>query len=346
MDDNGLLDPVSDDAPCGDDLEYDPRFIQLEEAAEGKPERQIGDLIEPAEPPDWKRVARLAGEILQASKDLRAAAHLARARAHLDGLPGIAWGLTLVRELLERYWECLHPELDPDDDNDPTIRFNALAVLGTGEGLLQPLLDAPLACAPGLGCFGLRDYEIAIGKRPPPEGMSDPPTEALIEGAFLQTDPETLEQTVQAARQARDALAAIGQLLAEKTDHPDTLPNFERLADQLRQADTLLQAMVGRRQGGGDTPPAPTDEPEAVPADAPPQPPAAPQGIRNRDDVVRMLDAICEFYERHEPASPVPLLMRRARRLVHLDFMAIMRDLAPDAARQLEELMGIEEEES
>ena len=62
--------------------------------------------------------------------------------------------------------------------------------------------------------------------------------------------------------------------------------------------------------------------------------------------MIRMLDAICEFYERNEPASPVPLLMRRARRLVHMDFLAIIRDLVPDAARQVEELMGTEEEES
>src|SRR4029077_15276883 len=30
--------------------------------------------------------------------------------------------------------------------------------------------------------------------------------------------------------------------------------------------------------------------------------------LRSREDVVRALDAICAYYSRHEPSSPVPLL--------------------------------------
>ncbi len=351
MDTESLLEPVSEGTPCGEDLEYDSRFIKLEEAARGKPERQIGDVVEPAEPPEWKEVASLAAEVLQASKDLRAATHYANARAHLDGLAGIAAGLGLIRSLLQRYWDCLHPQLDPDDDFDPTIRFNALAVLGTSAGLLTPLLDAPLVCARGIGCFSLRDHEIATGKRQAPEGMAEPPTESLIEAAFLQATPESLEETAQATRSAREALSDIQQLLQEKAPHPDALPDFDRLVKALHEADRLLQEMLTRRRG--DTPIEATEGalPESASDTTVPEAQAAisavaaPQGIRNRDDVVRMLDAICEFYERNEPASPVPLLMRRARRLVHMDFLAIIRDLVPDAARQVEELMGTEEEE-
>ena len=37
LDVDALLTPVSDDQPCGADLEYDAQFLQLEEAAKGKP---------------------------------------------------------------------------------------------------------------------------------------------------------------------------------------------------------------------------------------------------------------------------------------------------------------------
>ncbi len=40
-----LLQPISADAPCGDDLEYDPAFGELERAAQGKPERVLGDQL-------------------------------------------------------------------------------------------------------------------------------------------------------------------------------------------------------------------------------------------------------------------------------------------------------------
>ena len=46
------------------------------------------------------------------------------------------------------------------------------------------------------------------------------------------------------------------------------------------------------------------------------------------------------YYERHEPSSPVPLLLKRAKRLVAKDFMEILRDLAPDGVDQAERISG------
>lgn len=37
-----LLAAVSPDSPCGDDLEYDAAFLELERIAQGQPERQMG----------------------------------------------------------------------------------------------------------------------------------------------------------------------------------------------------------------------------------------------------------------------------------------------------------------
>ena len=58
------------------------------------------------------------------------------------------------------------------------------------------------------------------------------------------------------------------------------------------------------------------------------------------DDVRQMLDRLCEYYQRNEPSSPVPLLLRRARRLVGLGFADLMRDLSPDAIPQIEKISG------
>lgn len=43
-----LLDTISPDTPCGDDLEYDTAFLELECAAQSQPERQMGDAVLPA----------------------------------------------------------------------------------------------------------------------------------------------------------------------------------------------------------------------------------------------------------------------------------------------------------
>jgi type VI secretion system protein ImpA len=62
--------------------------------------------------------------------------------------------------------------------------------------------------------------------------------------------------------------------------------------------------------------------------------------ISNRNDVIYLLDQICLYYDQHEPASPVPLLLKRARQLVEKNFFEIVQDLVPDSAGQIMALIG------
>ena len=66
----------------------------------------------------------------------------------------------------------------------------------------------------------------------------------------------------------------------------------------------------------------------------------APHGINNHQDVIRQLDVICAYYERHEPGSPVPLLLKRARDLVDKSFLEIVEDLAPDSVNQIKHIIS------
>jgi type VI secretion system protein ImpA len=66
--------------------------------------------------------------------------------------------------------------------------------------------------------------------------------------------------------------------------------------------------------------------------------------VNSRQDVIRLLDKICAYYQRHEPSSPVPLLLNRARRLVDKNFMEILEDLAPEGLGQARQVGGIENE--
>ena len=64
--------------------------------------------------------------------------------------------------------------------------------------------------------------------------------------------------------------------------------------------------------------------------------------VSTRDDVVAMLDKIISYYEQHEPSSPVPLLMQRAKRLVTMNFLELMKDLADKGLPQVEAITGKE----
>jgi type VI secretion system protein ImpA len=68
---------------------------------------------------------------------------------------------------------------------------------------------------------------------------------------------------------------------------------------------------------------------------------SAPGVIASRQDVIAALDRCCEYFRQHEPSSPVPLLLQRAKRLVTMDFIGIVRDLlATQGVTQVEAVVG------
>ncbi|VAW53117.1 Uncharacterized protein ImpA [hydrothermal vent metagenome] len=62
--------------------------------------------------------------------------------------------------------------------------------------------------------------------------------------------------------------------------------------------------------------------------------------MNSREDVIKALDMACNYFKQNEPSSPVPLLLQRAKRLVSMDFMDIIRDLTPAGVTQAEDIGG------
>jgi type VI secretion system protein ImpA len=79
-------------------------------------------------------------------------------------------------------------------------------------------------------------------------------------------------------------------------------------------------------------------------AEQAPRPTGAPAGINNRRDVERALDQIIAFYERTEPSSPIPHLARRMRRMVPMDFVELMAEIAPSGMKEFKSVAGMGED--
>ena len=124
-DDGAWTEPLADGSPAGPNLEFDPDFGALDRAAQGKPEQQYGDTIIPAEEPDWKEVEEQALALLERPA-ICACWAIWRWPGCISPVAGIRRGAGSVRQLLETWWDEIHPQLDPEDDNDPTLRANAL----------------------------------------------------------------------------------------------------------------------------------------------------------------------------------------------------------------------------
>lgn len=339
LDIDQLLNAISDDAPSGELLEDDAAFLKLEDTSEFQPERQMGDEVLPAEPPNWRDVRSESEDLLARTKDLRVAVWWTQAALGLDGLAGFAAGLELIRRMLADFWDTVHPELDADDDNDPMLRMNSLLGLTASDAVLRPLHHAPLVSSNIMGTYSLRHIEMAAGKVPPMED-EDVPDAASIEGAFQQMEEDAKTEISEAATGAKKSLEAIGTFLDDKIGAMAT-PNMDALSKVLA---SINRELTRRLEGGVDE----EEELEGVEAGggggggAVAAPPGA---IRGREDVIRTLDRVCDYFKRNEPSSPVPFLLDRAKRLTTKNFMEIVQDMAPEGIEQVEMVSGVKLED-
>jgi type VI secretion system protein ImpA len=321
-----LMAPLTGGEPCGPDLEYDADFMALEAAARGTPERQAGHDILPAEPPLWPEVLSRAQALAGRTRDLRLAVLLARAGAHTGGIQAYAQGLALVAGLLEQFWETVHPKLDASDGNDPTMRLNALAPLADAAAGLADL-RASLIGKPGSGLTA-RLVELAWTRAEPVAGEAKPTQAGVLDG--LRAAAAADHDLAAAMRSVHAAVARIEQTVSQHagTAGPDLRP-LRRIAEGLAQAATQLDggAAVAVAEAGDGTGPAAA---AAVSAGE----------IHSREDVLRVLDRVCDWIERQEPTNPAPLLIRRAQRLMSKSFIDLVRDLAPDGLSQIERIAG------
>ncbi len=342
MDLTSYLEPRGDDAPSGENLEYDPAFTDLEIAAQPGEERQMGDEVVAAEEQDWGDVEGKSLAVMDKSHDLRAAVYLAEAVLHTKGLPAFATSVGYVKSLLEDFWDSCHPELD-EDDGDATMRINAVRGLASTDRIVRALRRTGLTESRMFGHMTLRHLEVAEGKINMPPDMDDIPDATSVAAAFKDTDDEVLAANADAVAGALDDVAAIDAVFSDKT--PGEGPDLEPLSDVLKHIKQALAryADVGEvdEDDAGDT------DAGAAPAAARAAAPGPSGGgaINSPDDVTMMLDRIMDYYARCEPSSPLPVLLERAKRLVNADFLTIIEDMAKEGLDEVRQIGGLKQDD-
>jgi len=340
MDVDALLQEHGEFPPSGEDLEYDPEFTEMEIAATPGEEKQVGNEFVPGDDPDYKEVSRLALAIIARSHDLRAGVFLAEAQLRLNGLPGFADGTSYIRRCLEDYWETCHPQLDAEDDDDPTMRVNAVLALADDDRILRGLRKAPLTASRTFGMISLRHIAVADGDITRPADMENVPDASAIAAAFQDTDEDTLRRIAEAAATAMADVTAISDIFDTQT--PGQGPDLDPVLKLLKKINKHLRNAIGEPVV------AELDVADKDLADAVPEARAASGGsgaINSPVDVENALDRIIGYYERREPSSPLPILLRRAKKLVNADFLTIMRDMAPTGLEHVNMIGGIEQDE-
>ncbi|MDD5296192.1 MAG: type VI secretion system protein TssA [Rhodocyclaceae bacterium] len=346
------LEPLEGDSPTGEDLEYDQEFVDLELASQGTPDRvdrvkdpddpyREIDRVVPGREPDYRAVMDAGISLFKRTKDLRVAMHLVSAATRLQGLPGLAEGTDLVASLLERYWDEVHPRLSPDDDYDPVMRVNILGSYVDPDRVMRAFKSAPLVEVRAMGRFTVRDIDVAYGDAAPLEGQTTA-TKELLAATCAQADPEEIAQRAAGVSAALAGLAKIYAIFREKSS---SYPEFTQLKKTLERI-AALYAQSGAGQAAGAEAPAEGEGGDggAVVSGGMSVAAAVPGRISSRADAKRLLENVCDYLENAEPAHPAPLLIRRAVRLLDMNFLDIMKELTPDVVSQIESLGGLNRE--
>jgi len=323
--------PVSEEMPSGENLEYDPQYQEMENLFETKPESSLEGYDKDDGGPDWKGVEKLTRALLARTRDLRVQVYAVIASIHTSDLLVVRDNLKLLKIYLDEFWDTVHPQLDPEDNNDPTLRLNTLEMLNEYSLITLPLERVKLVELKGMGRFSVHEVEIAQGKETPDEGEEVPDINAIRQ-AFARSEPDNLAALRLAVDEAGELLVEMDSVWKDKAGDPEGL-NFGVAVKALQKISSVLDEFMLSQTAGeaGETAPE-----QGEPGSAP----VMSGVIHGRADVVRVLDKICEYYSVNEPSSPIPLLLRRAQRLVEKSFLEILEDMVPDGVKQAKIVSG------
>jgi type VI secretion system protein ImpA len=222
------------------------------------------------------------------------------------------------------------------------MRINILSTLAAPD-MLSALRAAPLVSSRTLGRYAYKDVEAAAATSGAGANGAAPST-AAIDAAAMDCDLQELQNDTAAATACVAAMTSLDTALSERVG-PGAIGGWQALSTLVQKIAHFLKTTLARRSpaaasvvGGGE-------DGMAAGNPATPQTISPISGeIGSRDDVLRTLDKIVAYYTRYEPSSPIPLFIERCKRLVTMSFKDIVKELVPDAVRQVEVLTGSPQE--
>jgi type VI secretion system protein ImpA len=325
--DSGLIEPLSAEHPCGEDLED----TQLLASFDGY--RLFGQPAPLADETDWRDIRDRSLEALEKSKDFRLLAHLASAVVRTDGIEALAQTLAVAARWLE-LWSA---EVFPRVDDDAILRRNALNGFADRMAVVDGARRAPILRHAQLGTVSIRDIEIATGHLALSEGETASMDEAQLNALLAASAVEELQALAGQLDQSVQSLASIEEAMRSQGG-AQAAPEFESLTIPLARTLKMLRDHLGTRAPSESAAGA---EDGAAGAGAGVGGAVAVGAIRSRQDATRALDAVAQFFRTNEPSSPIPLLIERAKRLVAKDFLEVLAELAPEALAPAKAASGV-----
>lgn len=351
---HALLAPISPDQPSGVSLRYAPLYREVETA------RRFDDANLPQgiweqtlKRADWPLVERLCSEALASrTKDLQLAAWLAEAWVYQRGMDGLIDGADVLRGLVERFWDDVHPQMEDGD-----IEFRQAPCEWFARNLDLALLSVPLA--PGRSATGpawtlgewekvvrseLHAAQAAKGMRGRDKAVAPEQITRSHFTAAVAAAPSAYYQDLQAGIEG--AAVAVDRLGETLRAHLGAMaPNFGAIAARLELCYGALQELgaVQQWQDDGESEADVTETTGMAYIEAGEEQAQRPRGaIRSREDAYRVLDEAADYLLRTEPHSPTPYLVKRAVGWGKMPLAELLQELLDNESdlKQIYRLLG------
>ena len=337
------LTPVSDDAPCGPDLEYDHDFVVLFSSVAPKRDVQYGAFVGAPDPLNWSEIERDCRRLMMRTKDLRVAVLYTRCRVRLGGVTGLSEGAAVLAAWLQAFPDDVHPQTSADSDRDAAqeMRMNALQALSDPEGLLADLREIVLVKST-VTRLQVRDVERAFAHPRPADALApdsvvrqlqDLRTQhpAVIAGfddaiahlatinAWCNSHLETFQPDLSTLTRLLDRLITPTQATSAESPEPIAIPDTSSGHD----AVTLTPPAISVSASGSECAPTPN---KPMPSD--------------RDTALAAIRVARTWFENHEPSSPIPVLLKRAEQFVGKRYSEVVKAIPAELLAQWEEEDG------
>jgi len=338
-----LLTPLPGDAK-GENLRYDPVYDKIKEARqEEEDDNSQGEWQRTRKKADFAAVIKLAAPALAArSKDLQIAVWLAEAYIRKEGFAVLEDCFHLLRELQERFWEILYPELD---EGEPHFRRTPQEwFVGRCDYLLRRI---PLT-KQGLDWIKYYDGYDTSRERGAMSGKGDDDVKRAARDkavAFREAAAQEFHQSFEATPKAfyvaaseqikiaQEALAALETFCDEKYGNGG--PNFSKLRNVLEDISQAVNELLDKKREKEPDEAPQTETVEAVETAIPVEEPA-PESSNGTAKTVKREASVsaakpasaeeayaavtraAEFLRNSDPSLPAPYLLVRSLRWAEL----------------------------
>ncbi len=340
---DALLSPIPGDTPVGADLreDFSPQslYFRLRDArAEARAAERAAEAAEGDDqtPPQWRTVRSLASQaLLEQTKDLEIAGWYTEALVRGDGIDGFSAGARLMAGLVDAFWdEGLFPT--PDEDGiatrvAPIVGLNGEEQNGT---LIQPLRKLAMFRRPTGDPLYYYQYEDAVAV----SGIADTARRnaRLEAGSLPFNDVENWARAAGAAHFAAErdriesgqaAWAALSDALDAKAGYDS--PSTGRVRDLLAE----IAAAIGRYAPGRQDDPveeAVIETAEVGDVQPGTQVARAAAPAVTREDMLRELARIADWFRKTEPNSPLAYTLDDAVRRARLGWSDLIAEVVGD----------------